>query len=453
MTRSKWKILLFACALAFAGCPKKSGPAPAPDPGTEEVTEEEAMQETGEEEEAALPDLPVSGEDSGPEVCMPACDGKDCGDDGCSGSCGTCAAGTCIDGKCCLPDCTDKACGDDACGGTCGACPDKQECHKGLCRPPCDGNDFTAATNSCYWRPAFKPSDPRGDLFYQELTANSYPFSALRVEIRQYKPWDGPMVPGTYSLKTTSYNDCAICVQLFDQCTMKGCTNGYLATDGEIEIKQLAGASGPFEAVLHDVQMREARVDMEWNTDLVAGGKTWCLDDKPLYSAKVDLAFPEPQCVKEGNGTLVDKNIGDFKLMNCAGHTPSLHGLCGKVKAMWLVLVASWCSACAEFVPQAYAYYQQKKAKGVQLWVIIGEDINQKAPDLADCKAYADTYGLDPEMVFIDPGYQETFKYVYPYGFGGIPYNILLDGDNMAYVWSQGLKGDLGSIINSLTYN
>jgi hypothetical protein len=56
-------------------------------------------------------------------------------------------------------------------------------------------------------------------------------------------------------------------------------------------------------------------------------------------------------------------------------------------------------------------------------------------------------------MVFIDPGYQETFKYVYPYGFGGIPYNILLDGDNMAYVWSQGLKGDLGSIINSLTYN
>jgi hypothetical protein len=59
-------------------------------------------------------------------VCTPDCAGKECGDDGCGGSCGTCG-----DGLACSPDftcstcCTD-VCGDGTCGGdeTCASCPD-----------------------------------------------------------------------------------------------------------------------------------------------------------------------------------------------------------------------------------------------------------------------------------------------------------------------------------------
>lgn len=39
------------------------------------------------------------------ESCQPQCSGKQCGDDGCGGSCGTCASGTvCQDGACVAPD-------------------------------------------------------------------------------------------------------------------------------------------------------------------------------------------------------------------------------------------------------------------------------------------------------------------------------------------------------------
>jgi hypothetical protein len=66
-------------------------------------------------------------------VCVPNCTGKTCGSDGCGGSCGTCggggtcnSAGTC-DGPC-VPSCTGKTCGSDGCGGTCGSCAADLEC-------------------------------------------------------------------------------------------------------------------------------------------------------------------------------------------------------------------------------------------------------------------------------------------------------------------------------------
>jgi hypothetical protein len=77
--------------------------------------------------------------------CPPACDGKDCGDDGCGGSCGTCGGpqDSCVEGLCvCLPACDGVECGDDGCGGSCGVCVDPQDlCMDGLCvcQPACDG--------------------------------------------------------------------------------------------------------------------------------------------------------------------------------------------------------------------------------------------------------------------------------------------------------------------------
>jgi hypothetical protein len=129
--------------------------------------------------------------------CTPSCTGKTCGDDGCGGSCGSCAVGqVCSSGKCqasgsgcgdvtfsgkcdgktllycdagklyqidcaksgkvcawdaqgnlgqgwydcmeasqtCTPQCAGKACGDNGCGGTCGTCPSGQTCESGQCK-------------------------------------------------------------------------------------------------------------------------------------------------------------------------------------------------------------------------------------------------------------------------------------------------------------------------------
>lgn len=81
-------------------------------------------------------------------LCVADCNGKDCGPDGCGGSCGQCAgvnvvcqAGVCqcagpacnetcctsyqvcTDGlECCDPACENMECGEDGCGGLCGIC-------------------------------------------------------------------------------------------------------------------------------------------------------------------------------------------------------------------------------------------------------------------------------------------------------------------------------------------
>ncbi|NOZ02778.1 MAG: hypothetical protein GXP54_12940 [Deltaproteobacteria bacterium] len=80
-------------------------------------------------------------------TCVPDCAGRQCGPDGCLGSCGTCLSGmTCnqTTGQCegvCAPDCDGKECGDNGCGGSCGTCPAEQVCSNGKCGTPASCDD------------------------------------------------------------------------------------------------------------------------------------------------------------------------------------------------------------------------------------------------------------------------------------------------------------------------
>ena len=69
--------------------------------------------------------------------CTPGtCDGKECGPDGCGGSCGNCTGPqeACSNRLCvCQPACDYKACGDDGCGGSCGSCAGGKVCQLGQC--------------------------------------------------------------------------------------------------------------------------------------------------------------------------------------------------------------------------------------------------------------------------------------------------------------------------------
>jgi hypothetical protein len=63
--------------------------------------------------------------------CAATCYNKQCGTDGCGGSCGTCDEDAlCLDGKCCHPG---------ECGPVCGACPEGHDCADGACleKPVC----------------------------------------------------------------------------------------------------------------------------------------------------------------------------------------------------------------------------------------------------------------------------------------------------------------------------
>jgi hypothetical protein len=78
-----------------------------------------------------------------PGGCLPDCHNKECGSNGCGGSCGFCAQGNdCVDGLCfvCEPDCANKECGGDGCGGSCGTCQDGAKCMGAICvQGPCFG--------------------------------------------------------------------------------------------------------------------------------------------------------------------------------------------------------------------------------------------------------------------------------------------------------------------------
>jgi hypothetical protein len=95
-------------------------------------------------------------------LCLPSCAFAFCGDDGCGGSCGTCAAPeTCQNGRCvCVPKCAGKACGPDGCGDVCGTCTDGRTCQSGQCAcpavecngacvPACSGSEARAPNCSC----------------------------------------------------------------------------------------------------------------------------------------------------------------------------------------------------------------------------------------------------------------------------------------------------------------
>lgn len=80
-------------------------------------------------------------------TCSPDCESRNCGPDGCLGSCGSCElpGDVCLEGQCiCIPSCDSAYCGSDGCGGNCGQCCQDQQCLNGHCVWPAkecdDGN-------------------------------------------------------------------------------------------------------------------------------------------------------------------------------------------------------------------------------------------------------------------------------------------------------------------------
>lgn len=75
------------------------------------------------------------------QCCEPFCQGRECGDDGCGGTCGSCQDGkTCFLNTCCTPNCNGLECGDNGCGGQCGQCGDGLPCMAGTCCVPVCGS-------------------------------------------------------------------------------------------------------------------------------------------------------------------------------------------------------------------------------------------------------------------------------------------------------------------------
>lgn len=154
-----WRVLVVAamvCGCGGAGKPKLVTGEDPSKPGDEVVGEEVAepqqdvtdKEQTEPQDDVSVPDDVIMPPlDIGTDGCVPDCEGKMCGDDGCGGSCGVCVPGVPCnpDGICadCVPNCAGKECGDDDCGGLCGQCQIGNACLDGMCYhediPDCTG--------------------------------------------------------------------------------------------------------------------------------------------------------------------------------------------------------------------------------------------------------------------------------------------------------------------------
>jgi len=142
----------------------------APDDGAAEDPTETREAVDLDEPDPSKPDPDPGAPDLGPVdegPCVPDCQDKVCGPDGCGGICGYCEYGkVCKDGLCvdiCIPDCIakEKLCGPDGCGGECPPgcdagfeCRDDFRCHPVECVPDCTGRVCGSGANGGCGNPA-----------------------------------------------------------------------------------------------------------------------------------------------------------------------------------------------------------------------------------------------------------------------------------------------------------
>ncbi|MSP60807.1 MAG: hypothetical protein EXR72_10790 [Myxococcales bacterium] len=117
--------------------------------------------------------------------CLPQCDGKFCGDDGCGGTCGDCGVGQICSAKArcisdpCKPVCQGRQCGSDGCGGICGTCQVGKACEefsgackniaacnnaRPVCPTKCASTEYCGSDCVCH-----RSRDPRPDLVVNKI--------------------------------------------------------------------------------------------------------------------------------------------------------------------------------------------------------------------------------------------------------------------------------------------
>ncbi len=158
-------------------------------------------------------------------------------------------------------------------------------------------------------------------------------------------------------------------------------------------------------------------------------------------------------CVPDGTGSLIGDKIADFALSTCDGQPTSLHALCG-ARAVWVVLSAGWCTSCAAHVPEVGATWEAKKGLGLRALIVLGADAADQVPTPAYCQEYARELGVDPSILYIPAEGFDTITdhlELYDEGTLGLPWEGVLDGRNMRYVWAQTHDGgDASGAVDAL---
>lgn len=354
--------------------------------------------------------------------------------------------------------CAGATCGETTCGTTCGkGCAEGTYCGGGEClaADACDSTGFEITTAAAFPRMAAGALRVR---FAISNVLTEPPFDRVVMELNHRQLWPNGAVAGDHDLVGTENTGGPIYMRGQTFCNDVECGFTWIVEEGTLEVSDPGLPEGRFTAKVRDLRLKQVRIDR--NTGAIiefSNAKTWCVGDVLIDVPVPAIPVSQGSCVADGTGRNIGENIRNFTLTNCLGEEIDLHARCGASKATWFVASAGWCGACEAFVPQAAARAKLPENEGLDLIVVVGEDRLGAKPSLAFCREYALAKGLDPANTFIDHdgvgSWPVLFDVLNTYSGSsiGLPWNAVLDGNSMTYVWSSNAgDGDLYSAQDAL---
>jgi len=359
---------------------------------------------------------------------------------------------------CALAACGDATTKEPGQASSCGGCGSDEYCSGGECisTAGCDIVGFASTNQAAFARYAGGQTRVR---FVASNVAVEPPFDKLVVELNHDQCFkDSEPAAGTFPLEGTSEIGSALFVRGYTYCNDVDCAFPYVVEAGSFEV-QSAGVPGThLTGWLRGLKLKQVRIDANSGSVLpFANGNTWCAGDYRIDVEVPPLPTASEACVGEGTGNKIGDNVRNFTLTNCYGDPIDLHDRCGKAEAIWIVASAGWCGACEAFVPEAAQRTKENAEAGLDLMVVIGENAAGAAPSLEYCKDYAGKKGLDMASTFIDHDGTNSWPVLfgaidtYSGGSIGLPWNAVLDGRSMEYIWSSNAgSGDLYGVQDEL---
>ena len=280
--------------------------------------------------------------------CTPNCANRECGPDGCGGSCGNCfSLEGALDNTLCQADfhcqscgCAGMQCGFDDCGSPCGTCAGNATCNaNNQCDAPvvdlnCDLSGFPLLEQQA----KANKTATGFNLHYQSINKTELPFDALVLDIDTAA--GGPAGPGSFNATYTNLQQGGIYLYMLKGWNGQGYDKIMVPTEGTISIVSLSADGGAFKVQLLGVQLQDADFNQtSMDVSVMPNGQTWCLDGVELNT---ELVANQATCVEAGTGYGIGDQIKNFQLQNCNGDWVNLHDACGVTKAIWIVAVAGW---------------------------------------------------------------------------------------------------------------
>ena len=127
---------------------------------------------------------------------------------------------------------------------------------------------------------------------FQATSSAASPMNVLEVLSYAGEPYNGPDGPGSYSMDGNNYEDCSLCMLIYENCNDTSCDSVYFADLGSLLVSSAMEVNQNFNATLNNVVFREVSIDPDtYQSTPIQGGNTWCVDSLSINAVPEAYQF------------------------------------------------------------------------------------------------------------------------------------------------------------------